>query len=283
MHDGAYGEIATAHESAGELRTLFGEVEEYFDAGATLSRGATVVDVGANIGAFAIAAAKRCDKDLRVYGFEPVPNLFRALEKNLRENEWLASGEHRAFNVALSTPEEAGVPCDFYYFRRFPRDSTMDIDRKRVEFEAFFAAKGASAGRAVRWLGPGAWLVEHAIAALPKGAVGRWVSDRATGLERIQVPRTTLAEALRAEDVTRIDLLKVDVEGAEAKVLLGIDGATWGHVRQVIVEADGSEERTRNLVEIITSHGLTDVRIQEPQSTKERGLANVMIYAMRRA
>jgi FkbM family methyltransferase len=280
---GAYGHVATAHESAGELQTLFGEVEEYFDAGASVARGATVVDVGANIGAFAIAAAKRCERDVRVICFEPVPSLFRALEKNLRENEWLASGRHSAFNVALSTPEEDGTPCEFYYFRRFPRDSTMDLARKRVEFEAFFAAQGARAGRAVSWLGPGARLVEHLVAALPKGSVGRWASDRATGLERIQVPRTTLADALRAEDVKGIDLLKVDVEGAEAKVLAGLDDETWSRVRQVIVEADGSEDRTRTLVDLMTSHGLAVVRILEPPSTKGRGLANVMIYAARGA
>jgi FkbM family methyltransferase len=281
MRNGNYGEIATARESAGELATLFGEVEEYFDAGPRLERGATVIDVGANIGAFAIAAARRCERDLAIYCFEPVPDLFRALEKNLGDNEWLARGKHRAYNVALSTPDEAGEPCDFYYFRRFPRDSTMDLDRKRTEFEAFFAAQGARARRAAWWLGPGAALVERVVAGLPKGPVGRWASDRATGLERIQVQRTTLADALRREDLAQIDLLKVDVEGAEAKVLAGIDDDTWRRVRQVIVEADGSEARTRSLVEAVTSRGLSGVRVVEPRSTKERGLANVMIYAER--
>ena len=55
-----YGHVATAFESKGSVRTMFREVQEYFEVGASISPGATVVDVGANIGAFAIAAAKRC-------------------------------------------------------------------------------------------------------------------------------------------------------------------------------------------------------------------------------
>src|SRR5580704_7401654 len=141
-----YGLVATALESKASLGTMFLEVEEYFGVGASLSRGAIVLDVGANIGAFAIAAAKRCEGELRLFCFEPVPPLFRALAQNLRENGWLAAGAHRAFEIAVTAPEEAETPGEFFHFRRFPRDSTMDLERKRGEFERFFAAQRARPG-----------------------------------------------------------------------------------------------------------------------------------------
>jgi len=276
-----YGKISTAHESPRELATLFREVEEYFEAGATVARGATIVDVGANIGAFAVATAKRAERDLSLWCFEPVPDLYTALSQNLAENVWLKPGRHRAHNVALSTPEESGTPCEFYYFRRFPRDSTMDLVGKRAEFDAFFAAQGARARASMRWLGPGARLIETAIASVSKGAIGHWLSDKATGLERLQVPRNTLSGALEGAGVSRIDLLKVDVEGAELKVLGGIDDRTWGTIQQAVIETDGSEDRTRAIVELAKARDLPHVRVFAPPSTQERGLPNVIVLASR--
>ncbi|MFO0724759.1 MAG: FkbM family methyltransferase [Myxococcota bacterium] len=278
-----YGTVATAHETPGELRVLFSEVEEYFECGATLEKGAIVVDVGANIGAFAVAAAHRTEGAIRLLCFEPVPALYAALSKNLAENDWLKLGKHRAENIALSTPEESGTPCDFYYFKRFPRDSTMDIAQKRVEFEAFFAAQGARVGKALSWMGPGARLVEGAVSLLPRGRLGRWASDRVTGLERLSVPRSTLSEIVTRAELPRIDLLKVDVEGAEGKVLAGIDEATWLKVRQIVLETDGTDAKTLPLVETLKAHGFDDVRMTEPPSTKARGLPNLIVRATRRS
>jgi FkbM family methyltransferase len=276
---GDYGSVATAFESRGSLQTMFVEVQEYFDVGASLSSGATVLDVGANIGAFAIAAAKRCRGQLRVFCFEPVPPLFQALQRNLRENPWLAQGAHRAFDTALTSSEEAGSPCEFYYFRRFPRDSTMDLARKREEFEKFFAVHGARAARAAPWLGPAASLIERAIGALPKGRAGRWMSDRVTGLQRIRVARDTLTGIVASEGLTRIDLLKLDVEGAEVKVLAGVEPMTWRGIRQVVVESDGADETTRSLVSLLDARGFAGVRVAESPSMQQRGLRNVLIYA----
>ncbi len=276
-----YGHVATAFESKGSVRTMFREVQEYFEVGASISPGATVVDVGANIGAFAIAAAKRCRGELRLLCFEPVPPLFQALRRNLRENSWLAAGEHRAFDVALTSPMEAGSPCEFYYFRRFPRDSTMNLERKRAEFEQFFAAQAERAAQRVRWLGSGAGLVERSIRALPRGPVGRWMSDRVTGLERIRVARSTLSSSLSGENVTSVDLLKLDVEGSEIEVLAGIDSRSWSGIRQVVVESDGADRSTRALVSLLEARGVRPVRVAVSPSMAQRGLKNVLIYASR--
>ncbi len=274
-----YGEVATAFESKGSLLTMFREVQEYFDVGASLSRGATVVDVGANIGAFAIAAAKRCRGQLRMFCFEPVPALFRTLERNLRGNAWLAPGNHRAFAVAVTAPEEAGSPCEFYYFRRFPRDSTMDLEQKRAEFEHFFDAQAERAARTAQRLGIGARMLERTVRAIPRGRLGRWIADRVTGLERIQVARVTLSSALARDDVTCIDLLKLDVEGSEIKALAGIEPTTWSAIRQVVVESDGAEGTTRSLVSLFEAHAFRRVRVVASPLMERRGLKNVLIYA----
>ena len=135
-----------------------------------LAAGSTVVDVGANIGAFAIAAARRCHRDLRLICCEPVPALYRAVE-NLQKNRWLSGGARVVKNVALSTASDAGKSADFYYFRRFPRDSTMDISGKRRSSGLLRGARGAHRQVAgVPWAG--AKLVERWHRQPPPGPVG---------------------------------------------------------------------------------------------------------------
>jgi FkbM family methyltransferase len=58
---------------------------EYFTERNKLRNGATVVDVGANIGAFSIVAAMRA-KGVKVFSFEPHPDTFARLEKNVGLN-----------------------------------------------------------------------------------------------------------------------------------------------------------------------------------------------------
>jgi FkbM family methyltransferase len=52
-----------------------------------LRPGDTMVDVGANVGNMALAAAAAVGPDGRVYAFEPHPRIFRFLQGNIRLNE----------------------------------------------------------------------------------------------------------------------------------------------------------------------------------------------------
>jgi FkbM family methyltransferase len=59
---------------------------DYLGDGITLGPGSTVVDIGANIGAFAIKAASIVGPEGRVIAFEPVPETFERLESNVAMN-----------------------------------------------------------------------------------------------------------------------------------------------------------------------------------------------------
>src|SRR5688572_8817359 len=61
---------------------LMREVEEYFLLGAAVSPGDTIIDVGANVGAFALRAAQICKSDLTILCFEPSPGTFEALRSS---------------------------------------------------------------------------------------------------------------------------------------------------------------------------------------------------------
>jgi len=71
-----------------DVQFLYGEIFEehcYVRNGITLGSGSTVIDVGGNIGLFAMYAAKRCVCG-KVFTLEPIPSVYRAMVRNLCEN-----------------------------------------------------------------------------------------------------------------------------------------------------------------------------------------------------
>jgi FkbM family methyltransferase len=58
---------------------------------------ATILDVGANIGQFALAATLYFP-DAKIYSFEPVPDVFKVLQENINKNPNI-----QAFNCALGS------------------------------------------------------------------------------------------------------------------------------------------------------------------------------------
>jgi hypothetical protein len=77
---------------------------------------------------------------------------------------------------------------------------------------------------------------------------------RAGQRRTVAVPCTvkTVSQVLREAGQHVIDLLKVDVEGAELDVLRGIDEADWPKIRAVIAEVhdvDGRVDAVRRLLE----------------------------------
>ncbi|HEY8429196.1 MAG TPA: FkbM family methyltransferase [Sandaracinaceae bacterium] len=262
------------------------EVAEYFEAGIRLSPGDVVFDVGANVGLFARHVAEHTGGDASIYCFEPIGAIHDALAANFAEHPAMKRTRHRLFRCGL-TKEGGPEQIQFYYFRNNPCDSTYDIEAKRRDFEDAFATFGgwtksrierALPGPLGRWLGSAAGAV---IADLPKGPVGRWMSDRVTGMEKVVCELSTLTKIIEQERVPKIDLLKIDVEGAELDVLLGLSDDGWRKVRQIVLEGHDKEGRLNELVRLIESHGMKIGTIGKPADTEALGLANFMLTAAR--
>ena len=64
-----------------------------------IKKGSTVIDIGAHIGIFSIAAA-RYAPDVKVFAFEPLPDNFMRLQKNIARND--LQGQVLAINQAVA-------------------------------------------------------------------------------------------------------------------------------------------------------------------------------------
>jgi FkbM family methyltransferase len=246
------------------------DIPAYFKHGIDLRAGDTVLDVGANIGLFAIAVYQRYGPDINIYAFEPIPAVFEILCQN-KERHSLE--RLRTFPFGLSDKSET---LRFSYFPRLTCRSSSYLDRsalsaERSRFKPFLLDE-IEHGRLLPIL---RWLPRSACAMVLDG-VQLWLFK----MKQIACEVRPLSETIREQGITRIDLLKVDVEGAERAVLKGIEGPDWRKIRQIIVEVEHFREQSPSVVALLDNQGFEQVELDEPDEVLRRGDVG-MVYARR--
>lgn len=197
----------------------------------TINDGDVILDVGANIGLFLLYLSRRRAR-CTLYGFEPIPRIFSALSQNVPS---FNGHDVRLFCCGLS--DHAGE-ATFTFLRNVTVRSTMfpetspahDSPQSRQRELGFMLQTFKQVPLApLRW----------ALAALPGFARRRLAASVVkfhAKKRRIICPLKTLSQVVDENRIDRIDLLKIDVEGAERDVLRGIRDEHWPLIRQLIVE-----------------------------------------------
>jgi FkbM family methyltransferase len=226
-----------------DVRFLYDEIFRegcYDDIG--LPPQSFVVDVGANIGMFALFVKLRYP-DAEVLAFEPAPVSAGVLRQNisLHQLEGVQVKE-----IALGTVAEQAVP--FTYYPATPANSTRYPDEKDLQKTVMARTYSAKA-----------------------------VERLHTG-QQITVAVDKLSNFLRAG--RPVDLLKIDVEGGELDVLLGIDPPHWPLIRQVILEAHDFNGRLEAICGLLRSHGLEPSVGPAPLIDPE--ILSYVVHAVRR-
>ncbi len=237
-----------------ELSFLRHEVGGYFAHGVELVPGATVLDVGANIGVFSAAVYERLDGDVRIYAFEPLPPLYETLNRNARE---FFDGRLTALSYGLAAHDDE---LDFSYFPAATIFSSSWRDQETVEAERRRVT--ASIVEMIRQgaLGP---VLRRVPAPVMRALIGRKLRVMRQ-LETHRVLVRPLSAVFDEQAIDHVDLLKVDVEGGELDVLRGIDERHWPLVRQAVVEVEGWRQNRDTVREIFLGHGFTVNVEQDP-------------------
>jgi 31-O-methyltransferase len=277
----------------GEAAFLYEEIfnsDAYLRHGIDVSDGATVFDVGANIGLFSAALAQR-RRNLRLHLFEPVPSSFAILERNAPR--LLAGAEVELHRIALgSRPGRATLELN----PRWSLDAGVDTQsfgreaRRRAGLHAWtraFVHDAARAGGmsprlagrlertlrrplAGRLLLGGAWLLERVVTQVQRRRV-----------KRVECAVTTVSEVIRGSGIDTVDLVKIDVEGAEWEVLQGVDEADWHRLHQLVIEVHNVGGRVERVRELLEAHGFA-VTVEQDDWALLRLMDVHMVFAGRR-
>jgi FkbM family methyltransferase len=238
----------------------YGKLEA--DDGATVDLkfhpGMTVVDVGGNIGMFALYALHRCGGEAEVHSFEPMPAIFDVLEENCKRANANALGALTVSKKTKLVPHKVacGTEAGTLHFEFHPRmslwstnDAAFDADRRAKMGEEIAIMVDQMVPSYLCCFRPLASFLAHQLLELFQQ------------VDKVEARVVRLSDELEASGVgksskSRIGLLKVDVEGAELQVLSGIDAADWARVDQVAMELEGVPQRDE-AARILRSHGLT--------------------------
>jgi amino acid adenylation domain-containing protein/FkbM family methyltransferase len=251
--------LAVVHLNRNETEFLYHEmfeIQAYFKHGISLHDGACVFDVGANIGLFSLSAHLRA-KDVRIYAFEPSPDVFNLLKTNLE----LYSVDARLYQAGVSNKKKS-MPLTFYPKFSFLSGLYADRDDDKQVVRSFIRKHDVD-----EETGSQTVLVEELL------------EDRFES-RQIEVDLMTISGVLKETQAECVDLLKVNVEKSEMDVLAGIEESDWPRIRQIAMEVHDIDGRLNQVVELLSRHGYS-VAVEQDWQLEESTKTNFYVYARR--
>jgi FkbM family methyltransferase len=224
-----------------EALTLDSHIDGYFRHGVRVREGDVIFDVGANIGLFGLRAMQRCQGRATVLAFEPIPAIFRALAENTSR---FGAGLWRALPYGLSSRR---TTAELHYFPASPASSTAHPEVYDDDPELFLSSVRGT----LRSPPPSLWWARY----LPSPIHRLIAKDLRRNREPVRCELRTISDIMVEHRVSRIDLLKVDVEGEELEVLRGIDEADWEKIGQIVVEVHDLGGRLEAVKDLLRAHG----------------------------
>ena len=245
-----------------ETEFLYSEIFQqdlYFRRGISLSVGAVVFDVGANIGMFSLLVRQRCP-DAIVFAFEPSPIAAEALRRNTATSQ----GQMHVYECGASSQNGSSV-LTFY-----PGYTILSGFHAQAETDR--SVLHASIRDEANRRGMSKWLTNSAIDRLAQQKLGQPI--------HIACPMRTLSSVINEHQIDRVDLLKIDAERCELEILSGISAPHWSRIQQVVMEVhDQSGGMLDQILTLLNDVGF-EVAHEQQADGSEAGLFDV--YGIRR-
>lgn len=199
----------------------------YLKHGIRIPQDACVLDIGANIGLSMLFLQQYAPQG-RIYLFEPVPDIFDVLQKNIAIYEQID-----AVPLMLGLSSKPGA-VEFTYYPNWSALSGLygnvaeEEELSRVFMQNHYGE-----------------LAQYA---------DEWLAGRFQG-KTVHCELRTISQIIREQQIETIDLVKINVEKSEYDILLGIDEADWAKIDQLVIEVHKGEGRMTKIQALLQKHG----------------------------
>jgi amino acid adenylation domain-containing protein/FkbM family methyltransferase len=232
-----------AHLNRNETEYIYNEIfilQAYLRHGITINDGDCIFDVGANIGLFTVFASRLC-KDLKIYSFEPNPDVFACLKAN--SEAYCDLGKSLPFGLSN---ENKTADLTFFEGLSLLSGFYADVEKEREVVKNYVLNKESESNTA-----------QETTSEIEKLIDGRMHQKILTAQLR------TLSEVIAEERIDHIDLLKINVEKSELDVLMGLNPDDFQKIRQMVIEID-LQENLKPIADLLEQHGFEVLVEQDP-------------------
>ena len=255
--------------SQSEALLVYREINEYIKHGITLNEGNIIFDVGANIGLFSLRAYQKCNKNLNIYAFEPIPEVFNVLKANAQKFD---AEKIKVFPYGLSNESKS---IEFMYSPRATALSTSykeDLQELFNELAQCYIYNAKEAKSPLRILKFFPLYLRRLIVPLILKILAKYLQ-----FKKITCTLKTISEIVRENQIKQIDLLKIDVEKAELDVLLGIEPQDWQNIKQIVIEVHDFDRRLQKIMTLLKQQGFNKIKLKQEPFFKNSNI--YMLYA----
>lgn len=228
-----------------------------------IQKGDIIFDIGANIGLFGVRMMLE-NAENKIYSFEPIPEIFEVLKANA---ERYGGGNFKTFQMGVS--KEKGE-TSFTYFPNTPALSTSHPEMWNKPEKFSKAVEGS-----LRNAPPSMWWTKL-IPSFLSSSIARYLKS---GSKKITCQLCSVSDMIEEHNIPEISLLKIDCEGGELDVFMGIKDQHWPLIKQVVAEVHNTENRLDFITNMLKGKGFHSIYTEQEDALKGTELFN--IYAVR--
>ena len=246
--------------SSNEAKILYEHINGYLNTKINIKEDDVIIDIGANIGIFGIKLSKLFNNKITILSFEPIKHIFNVLE----ENSILTGNKNfKVFQWGLSDKNDQ---ISFTYYPNSPALSTANPEAWDNNEDLITAVEGN-----LKHSPKNLWWTKL----IPRFLYPIIVKRLKNNPIKIDCEVKTLSYIIKNQGLEKIDLLKIDCEGNELKVLEGIQDNDWKIIKQLIIEVHNINDRLNTIINILKKQNY-NVEIEKEDSMKNTRLFNVI-------
>jgi len=246
--------------SSNEAKMLYEHINGYLDTDICINTNDIIIDIGANIGIFGIKLSKLFNNNITILSFEPIDHIFNVLKKN---SKIIGNKNFKVFHCGISNRNEQ---INFTYYPNSPALSTANPEAWENNQDLISAVEGN-----LKHSPSNLWWTKF----IPRFLYPIIVSRLKRNPININCYVKTLSNIIEKQNLKKIDLLKVDCEGNELKVLQGIKDSDWKLIKQLIIEVHDIDGRLEVITNILKEKNYS-VKIEKEEAMKNTRLYNVI-------